>query len=210
MLCKKQHTKSGCQCLHIETYATSLSRIENILGSRQIQHTSEEEDPPFCRQRGKERKQKKIFIQQCKNNITQGNIEQDIPNDQEEIFVPNKRARHRVPKTFSSANPTQKTQSQPNVQKTTNNNTSKQNAKKNTDQATKKKSVQNPKQQNANSEEEDSNIEHGKEQAKLNANPLEIFLSMVTLQNALGVTVNTRRMKGGDHTTLSLRYTCTA
>ena len=64
-----------------------------------------------------EKRAEEIFIQQCKENIEQGNIEQDIPNDQEEIFVPYKRARHRVPKTFSSANPTQK-KNQPNVQKT--------------------------------------------------------------------------------------------
>ena len=39
-----------------------------------------------------------IFIQQTKKNIEQGNIDQDIPNDREEIFVPNKKARHRVQK----------------------------------------------------------------------------------------------------------------
>ena len=46
----------------------------------------------------KRKREEEIFIQQFKENIAQGNIEQDIPNDQEEIFVPNKRARHRVPK----------------------------------------------------------------------------------------------------------------
>ena len=70
--------------------------------------------------RRKRRKAEEVFIQQCKENIEQGNIAEEIPNDQEEIFVPNKRARHRVPKTFSSANPTQKKQSKPNVQKTNN------------------------------------------------------------------------------------------
>ena len=63
--------------------------------------------------RRKRRRAEEIFIQQCKENIAQGNIEQDIPNDQEEIFVPNKRARHRVPKIFSSANLTQKNKINP-------------------------------------------------------------------------------------------------
>ena len=66
------------------------------------------------------------------------------------------------------------------MQKTKNNNTSQQNQKKNTNEGTKKKSVHKPKQQPANSEEEDSDIEkmsrvpHPKEEAKLNSNPLEI------------------------------------
>ena len=102
----------------------------------------------------KRKRAEEIFIQQCKESIAQGNIEQDILNDQEEIFVPNKRARHRVPKTFSLANLTQKKnktkQNQPDVQRTTNNKTSEQNKMKNTNQGTKKESVQKPKQQNAN------------------------------------------------------------
>ena len=115
------------------------------------------------------RKAEELFIQQCKENIEKGNIAEEIPNDQEEIFVPNKRARHRVPKTFSSASPTQK-KSKPNVQKTNNN----------PNQGTKKKSVQEQKEQKDNSEDEDSDIEqmsrvpHAKEEAQLNANPLEI------------------------------------
>ena len=58
--------------------------------------------------RKKRRKAEEVFIQQCKENIEKGNTAKEIPNDQEEIFVPNKRARHRVLKTFSSVNPTQK------------------------------------------------------------------------------------------------------
>ena len=77
--------------------------------------------PTLLETKRKRKRAEEIFIQQFKENIAQGNIEQDILNDQEEIFVPNKRARHRVPKTFSSANLTQKKQNQPNVQKTTNN-----------------------------------------------------------------------------------------
>ena len=118
----------------------------------------------------KRRKAEEVFIQQCKENIEKGNIAEEIPNDQEGIFVPNKGARHRVPKTFSSANPTQKKQSKPNIQKTNN----KQN------QGTKKKSVQEQKKQKDNSEDENSDIEqmsrvpHAKEEAQLNANTLEI------------------------------------
>ena len=81
------------------------------------------------------RRKAEVFMQQCKENIEKGNIAKDIPNDQENIFVPNKRARHRVPKTFSSANPTQKKQSKPNVQKTNNK----------PNQGTEKKSVQEEK-----------------------------------------------------------------
>ena len=76
--------------------------------------------PTLLETRRKRRKAKEVFIQQYKENIEKGNIAKEIPNDQEEIFVPSKRARHRVPKTFSSANPTQKKQSKPNVQKTNN------------------------------------------------------------------------------------------
>ena len=46
----------------------------------------------------RKRRKAEVFIQQCKENIEKGNIAKEIPNDQEEIFVPNKRARHRVPK----------------------------------------------------------------------------------------------------------------
>ena len=69
------------------------------------------------------------------------------------------------------------------MQKTKNNNTSQHNQKKNINEGTKKKSVQKPKQQIANSEEEDSDIEQmsrvpcPKEDAKLNSNPLEIFFN---------------------------------
>ena len=59
--------------------------------------------PTLLETRRKRRKAEEVFIQQCKENIEKGNIAKEIPNDQEEIFVPNKRARHRVPKTFSSA-----------------------------------------------------------------------------------------------------------
>ena len=147
------HAKNKCKmwlsmATHRDIYATSWSRTENILSSRQILHACKEEGQQFLRQRGKERAEE-IFTQQCKENIAQGNIEQDILNDQEEIFVPNERARHRVPKTFSLANPTQKKQNQPNVQKTTNNKTIQQNQKKNTNQERKKKSVPKPKQQNS-------------------------------------------------------------
>ena len=151
-------------------YATSWSRTENIcLRGR---------GPTLLQTKKKRKRAEEIFIQQCKDNITQGNIEQDIPNDHEEIFIPIKRARHKVLKTFSSSNPTQKKQSKPNVQKTKNN-TSQQSPKKNTNQGT-KKSVQKPKKQNANSEDEDSDIEqmsrvpHCKERARLDVNPLEI------------------------------------
>ena len=118
----------------------------------------------------RKRRKAEVFIQQGKENIEKGNIAKDIPNDQEEIFVPNKRARHRVPKTFSSANPTQKKQSKPNVPKTNNK----------PNQGTKKKSVQEQKKLKDNSEDEDSDIEqmsrvlHAKEGAQLNANPHEI------------------------------------
>ena len=64
--------------------------------------------PTLLQTKRKRKRVEEIFIQQCKENIEQGNIEQEIPNDPEEILVPNKRARHRVPKTFSSANLTQK------------------------------------------------------------------------------------------------------
>ena len=80
-----------------------------------------------------------------------------------------RRSSNRVPKTFSSANPTHKKQSKPNVQKTNNK----------PNQGTKKKSVQKQKKQKDNSEDEDSDIEqmfqvpHVKE-AQLNVNPLEI------------------------------------
>ena len=63
--------------------------------------------PTLLETKRKRKRAEEIFIQQCKENIAQGNKEQDIPNDQEEIFVPNKRARHRVPKTFFLANLTQ-------------------------------------------------------------------------------------------------------
>ena len=63
--------------------------------------------PTLLEMRRKRRKAEEVFIQQCKENIEKGNIAEDIPNDQEEIFVPNKRARHKVKKTFSLANPTQ-------------------------------------------------------------------------------------------------------
>ena len=119
--------------------------------------------------RRKRRKAEEVLIQQCKENIEKGNIAEEIPNDQEEIFVPNKRARHRVPKTFSSVNPTQKKQSKPNVWKTNNN----------PNQGTKKKSVQEQKEQKDNSEDEDSDKEqksrvpHVKEEAQLMPIPLK-------------------------------------
>ena len=122
------------------------------------------------------RKEEEVCIQQCKENIEKGNIAEEIPNDQEEIFVPNKRAKHRVPKTFSSANPTQKKQSKSNVQKINNK----------PNKGTKKKSVQEQKKQKDKSEDEDSDIEqmsrvpYVKEEAQLNANPLEIVLLMAT------------------------------
>ena len=128
------------------------------------------EEVLHCWRQGEKGGRQKVFIQQCKENIEKGNIAKEIPNDQEEIFVPNKRARHRVPKTFSPANPTQKKQSKLNVQKTNNN----------PNQGTKKKSVQEQKKQKDNSEDEDSDIEqmsrvpHVEEEAQLNANPLEI------------------------------------
>ena len=126
--------------------------------------------PTLFETRRKRRGAEEVFIQQSKENFEKGNIAEDIPNDQEEIFVPNKRARHRVPKTFYSANPTQKKQSKPNVQKTNNK----------PNQETKTKSVQEQKKQKDNSADEDSDIEqmsrvpHAKEEAQLNANPLEI------------------------------------
>ena len=126
--------------------------------------------PTLLETRRKRRKAEKVFIQQCKENIEKGNIAEEILNDQEEIFVPDKRARHKVPKTFSSANPKQKKQSKPNVQKTNNK----------PNQGTKKKSVQEQKKQKDNSEDEDSDLEQNvqsssaKEEAQLNANPLEI------------------------------------
>ena len=107
MLCYKQAAKCGCQQPHIETYGTSWSRTEYT--GLQINSTClQGRQPTFLETKRKRKRAEEIFIQQCKENIAQGNMEQDIPNDQEEIFVPNKRARHRVPKTFSSANPTQK------------------------------------------------------------------------------------------------------
>ena len=127
-----------------------------------------ERGPTLLETRRKRRKAEEVFIQQCKENIAKGTIDEDIPDDQEEIFIPNKRARYRVPKTFSSANPTQKKQSKPNVQKTNNN----------PNKATKNKSEQ--KKQKDNSKDEDRDIEqmsrvlHAKEEAKLNAKPLEI------------------------------------
>ena len=54
--------------------------------------------PTLLETRRKRRKAEEVFIQQCKENIAKGIIDKDIPNDQEEIFIPNKRARHRVPK----------------------------------------------------------------------------------------------------------------
>ena len=126
--------------------------------------------PTLLETRRKRRKAEEVFIQQCKENIEKGNIAEEIANDQEEVFVPNKRARDRVPKTFSSANPMQKKQSKPNVQKTNNK----------PNKGTKKKSVQEQKEQKDNSEDEDSDIEQmsrlprAKDEAQLNANPLEI------------------------------------
>ena len=81
---------------------------ENILTSRQILHVRKRANTFGDKE---EKRAEEIFIQQCKENIEQGNIEQDILNDKDEIFVSNKRARYRVPKTFSSANFTQKTKS---------------------------------------------------------------------------------------------------
>ena len=126
--------------------------------------------PSLLETRRKRRKAEEVFIQQCKENVEKGNIAEEIPNYQEEIFASNKRARHRVPKTFSSANPTQKKQSKQNVKKTNNK----------PNQGTKKKSVQEQKDQKDNSEDEDSDIEqmsrvpHVKEEAQLNTNSLEI------------------------------------
>ena len=134
--------------------------------------------PTLLQTKRKRKRAEEIFIQQSKENIEQGNIEQDIPNDPEEIFVPIKEQG-----TGFQRHSLQQIQHKKKIKSTEcaeNNNTSQQNQKKNTNEGTKKKSVQKPKQQTANSEEEDSDIAQmsrvpcPKEEVKLNSNPLEI------------------------------------
>ena len=53
-------------------------------------------------------KTEKNYIKQCVRSLEEGNIPDNKDVENAEYFVPNKKAKHRVPKHYNLNNPTQK------------------------------------------------------------------------------------------------------
>ena len=66
--------------------------------------------PTLLAKRLKERRQMSAFTQSAVDAFRQGRLEADIEkhNDPDKYFMPSRSAKHRVPKSFSDTNPTQK------------------------------------------------------------------------------------------------------
>ena len=64
--------------------------------------------PNLLAQKLKMNKTEKNYIKQCVRSLEEGNITDNEDGQVAEYFVPNKKAKHRVPKHYNLNNPTQK------------------------------------------------------------------------------------------------------
>ena len=65
-------------------------------------------EPNLLAQKIKMNKTEKNYIKQCIRSLEEGNITDNEDGQVAEYFVPNKKAKHRVPKHYNLNNPTQK------------------------------------------------------------------------------------------------------
>ena len=119
-------------------------------------------------QKLKMNKTEKNYIKQCVRSLEEGNITDNEDGENVEYFVPNKKAKHRVPKHYNLSNPTQKKK--------------KRNSKKQVEEkkVQERKQIKCKHEPSTSSEEEDTdtkqsdNVPPQKEKKKLQTNPLLI------------------------------------
>ena len=78
------------------------------IGYQQNTVKSSGKGPNFLAQKLKMNKTEKNYIKQCVRSLEEGNITDNEDEENVEYFVPNKKAKHRVPKHYNLNNPTQK------------------------------------------------------------------------------------------------------
>ena len=86
---------------------SSLYRIRNTLDIKKTVK-SYGKGPNLFTQKLKMNKTEKNYIKQCVRSLEEGNITDNKDGQVAEYFVPNKKAKHRVPKHYNLNNPAQK------------------------------------------------------------------------------------------------------